>query len=286
VALSPEAIDALLAIGVTAEQLAAVVKAEIAAEAARNEVRLEAKRAGNAERQRRLRERNAPSRDVTPVTRDGRYTPPMIDNSTPPSLTLSEANASSSVPPTPKKRARKVSERTRLPSDFALPDDWRADALASGAPPAQVPRIFQRFHGWSQEPGESRAKVNWFKTWHNWVLGDCMKFGWAPVLAVATGPPPMTARERELEAHYTEKMRREREQSQAVLRNGSGLHHQAQAGDGGEPDDGDPAGERGMELMGNLFPFPVRRSAGGLEDGDERPVSVLHSAGAVSRSFR
>ena len=64
--LTPAMIDALVASGCTAEQLAAVVKAALA----EDEARREAKRAGNRERQRRHRLNNAMSRDVTHVTRD------------------------------------------------------------------------------------------------------------------------------------------------------------------------------------------------------------------------
>lgn len=69
--MSPEAIRALVAAGVSAEQLAEAIIADMAAEIARKE----SKRESNRERQRRKRERDAMSRDVTTVTRDERDAP-------------------------------------------------------------------------------------------------------------------------------------------------------------------------------------------------------------------
>ena len=87
--LSVEAIDALVASGATAEMLAAVVKAEMSAEARR----IEAKRAGNRDRQARKRAKtkdgNAESHDITHVTRDSRDTSPDKEVSpTPPARKL------------------------------------------------------------------------------------------------------------------------------------------------------------------------------------------------------
>jgi hypothetical protein len=61
--IGPEVLDAMVAAGCTAEQIAAAVKASMAADGAAEEARLAKKRAGNLERQRRFRNaRNAVSR--------------------------------------------------------------------------------------------------------------------------------------------------------------------------------------------------------------------------------
>lgn len=70
--LSAAVLDALAASGVSREQIIAAVKADIVEREAAAEAKLEAKRAGNRERQQRKRAKsNAQSRDVTHVTRDG-----------------------------------------------------------------------------------------------------------------------------------------------------------------------------------------------------------------------
>lgn len=93
--LSAEAIDALVAAGATPEMLAAVFKAELAAE----EARRASKRAGARERQSRKRAKvdsgHAMSRDVTNVTRDARDSlslPPSPQTPQPPTHTLAEVS--------------------------------------------------------------------------------------------------------------------------------------------------------------------------------------------------
>jgi hypothetical protein len=101
VSLSAAVIDALVAAGATVEQLAAAMKADIASQEAKEQARLEAKRAGNAERQQRFRdtrkgksngrnalravtERDAPPNDIysnppsTPVSAKA-DTPPLAE---------------------------------------------------------------------------------------------------------------------------------------------------------------------------------------------------------------
>jgi hypothetical protein len=282
-------VAALIAKGAASEIILAAVSAAEASQALKEEARLEAKRAGNAERQRRARERNAMSRlsrDVTPVTRD---TPPNEYISNPPLPPSSEAKASSDRP---KGRAGE-SEFLRFKAAFPKRkghQPWQEArkrfnaAVASGAEPEEVIAAAGRYAAKMAEAGN--IETPYVKTASSWLN----QRSWLDYPQQDTERPPgertKSARELELEAHYTAKLRQKIEQPQAVLGNGSGLHHQAQAGDGGEPDDGDPAGQRGMELMGNLFPFPVRRTPPGVEDGPAEPVPILHGAGALSRAFR
>jgi hypothetical protein len=61
---------------------------------------------------------------------------------------------------------------TRLPPDFALPQDWAA--WASGQRRWSAPEIaaeamlFANY--WQSKAGRDGAKLDWFKTWQNWVL--------------------------------------------------------------------------------------------------------------------
>lgn len=87
-ALKPEVLDALLAAGATAEMIVAAVKADMADD----ERRRDAKRAGDAERQRRSRSNRRPhrvSRDVTVTECD----PPIDNNHTPPVSSDEETRA-------------------------------------------------------------------------------------------------------------------------------------------------------------------------------------------------
>lgn len=70
--LTPAIVDALVASGVTVEQLAAAVKASLADQ----EVRARSKREADAERQRKSRANRGTSRNVTVTPRDKYDTPP------------------------------------------------------------------------------------------------------------------------------------------------------------------------------------------------------------------
>ncbi|WP_152568868.1 hypothetical protein [Microvirga sp. BSC39] len=91
--LTPEMIDAMVAAGLTAEQMATIMKAQLAGQAAADEARRAAKREQATERQRRKRERDR--KPVTHVTRDNALqgvterdtpsqVPPNDNNSNPP----------------------------------------------------------------------------------------------------------------------------------------------------------------------------------------------------------
>jgi hypothetical protein len=106
VSLSAAVLDALIATGATREQLAAVMRADIAEREAEEAAKIEAKREGNRTRQQRKREkeRNAVSRVTAVTARDSRDTPPKVspkeNNQTPssPPVDVSEAEASSHQP--------------------------------------------------------------------------------------------------------------------------------------------------------------------------------------------
>ncbi len=119
--LSPAIIDAMLAAGCTAEQLAAVIKADLAD----REGRVAEKRQKDAERQRRHRERNAVSRDVT-VTDSDSVTDPSLSPAPFLSPQTPQTNPHPHTHPDKQSRARKGTEFPML--DCTDAETW-ADFL-------------------------------------------------------------------------------------------------------------------------------------------------------------
>jgi hypothetical protein len=147
-------IDAMLAAGCSAEQLAAVVKAH---EAERELAQIN-RRANDAERQRRSRM----SRNVTVTECDshGQKAPPFSPLSpTPP------------IPPITPPKSTPQARGTRLPDDwepsqadldFALNRGWQMEHVRIEA---------MKFRNWwTGKPGKDGLKLNWHRTWQNWCL--------------------------------------------------------------------------------------------------------------------
>lgn len=57
---------------------------------------------------------------------------------------------------------------TRLPSDWCLPDDWRAIALEM-RPTMDVDEEAAKFADYWCAKGRDAAKTDWLRTWRNWV---------------------------------------------------------------------------------------------------------------------
>lgn len=147
-------IDALVEAGVSAEQLAALVKADLM----EREAALTEKRAKDAERQRRHRE----SRDVT-VTDSDNGDPSL---SRPPNEKIS--NPPTHTHPDISSRARKAA---RLPADWN-PGPLSGEIAAAVArwPPKAVERELERFRDWAKSaPDKSGLKLDWQATWRNWL---------------------------------------------------------------------------------------------------------------------
>lgn len=146
--IKPEILDAMVASGCTAEQIAAVVKASMG------------NASSNAERQARWRERNRSSHvtpdNVTTVTDNDDPLPPKEKSPTPPKEITPITETT--------KRAR------RLADDWALPASWGQWALSEGYPETTIrlqADIFADF--WQARGGQGAAKLDWFKTWKNWM---------------------------------------------------------------------------------------------------------------------
>lgn len=75
----------------------------------------------------------------------------------------------------PREKPPESSSRgTRLPPDWVLPDEWRADALAVDQRLASaLDSIAAKFRDyWISTPGARGVKLNWRATWRNWVRRD------------------------------------------------------------------------------------------------------------------
>ena len=89
---------------------------------------------------------------------------------------LHELCPSPSPSPSPlekdKDQKRKEARGTRLPTDWTLPPSWRDWALTEkpGWDQALVEREGHAFADyWQALPGARAVKLDWEKTWHNWV---------------------------------------------------------------------------------------------------------------------
>lgn len=166
--LSAAVIDALLATGATREQIAAAIKADIADREAAEAARLEAKREGNRERQRRFKERNN------------------VDNALPASATVTERDAAPSLdkesPQTPKKLIpTPCVQSPRAKGDYhRLPEGWeptrplppKTQAKVDQWPPGAIGDELAALHRWGanakNEAGKGRKK-DWDAAWVNWI---------------------------------------------------------------------------------------------------------------------
>ncbi len=88
----------------------------------------------------------------------------------------------------------------RIPDDFALTDSRRQKALDLGLRPDRLQTVFDRFVDyWGAASGGQARKVNWDKTWANWVRGDVDRQaptpgGAPPTPRTAPGEDPDVAR--------------------------------------------------------------------------------------------
>lgn len=160
----------LAAAGTPPELLAAVAQELFAAEHERRALaeRKEKDRARKAsQRSREVTGSHVTERDVTgqPVT-------PSLDKSAPQTPQKINPNPSPPYnPPASQKRG------TRLPDGFEMPDDWIIWAMRkrgwSRAEAGDEGECFIRF--WQAKPGREACKLDWFKTWQNWVVNSRRK---------------------------------------------------------------------------------------------------------------
>ena len=154
--LSAAIIDAMIASGCTAEQLAAVIKADLA----ERDGQVAEKRQKDAERQRR--HRHAVSRDVTVTDGDSVTSPPL---SRPPNENISNPTTHTPEKQTPARKAH------RLPVDWEpLPLTNDAGQAVAGWPPGALERELARFRDWAASAsGPNAVKSDWQAAWRNWI---------------------------------------------------------------------------------------------------------------------
>jgi len=150
--IKPEVLDAMVASGCTAEQIAAVVKASMGKGKTGAQRQAEYKARKDAERQ-------MTENDVIFVSSDENDEDPL-----PPK----------EKSPTPPKENTPISETTkrarRLADDWVLPASWGRWALDEGYPEATIRLQADMFADfWQAKGGQDAAKLDWFKTWKNWM---------------------------------------------------------------------------------------------------------------------
>lgn len=160
--MTPEALDALVAAGASAEMIAAAWKAEMAREGERSDAR----RAKDAERKRRERGTDAESTLVRECPRD------IADNAGPlPTPSLSSPQTPQQTHPhLPGKTNSTRVKGNRIPDDFAMPDDWLAWAVSdrgwSRSDAEDEAEAFTDY--WRAKAGRDGVKLDWPATWRNW----------------------------------------------------------------------------------------------------------------------
>lgn len=83
--------------------------------------------------------------------------------------------AANAATPTPAINEKTEKQRaTRLPDDWCIPDDWLDWAVAvtklDRAKLVRTSIVFRNF--WTAKAGRDATKMNWKRTWENWVLKD------------------------------------------------------------------------------------------------------------------
>jgi hypothetical protein len=148
-------LDALLAAGATAEQIVALVKADMAEREKSDEKR----RAKDRERQQR--KRHAESRGVTRTNADSRDPSPNENILTP---TREEK-------PPPKGGVKKTDRGCRLPSNWEpQPLTGKAAEMVARWSPGELERELAKFKNYWPSKGANAARTDWQRTWVNWLI--------------------------------------------------------------------------------------------------------------------
>ena len=174
-------VSAMTAAGCSAEQINAVVQAYEAERVRAEEKKRAARRAGNAERQRRLRDRRhannavterddalcgVTERDADPATSDS--APMRVVNTNLPSEDISLKTKPSVLQKADFEKS-KSNRGSRLPADW-MPDDagraFAAEQLGNSGARAEL----AKFRDWAASvAGAKGVKADWNAAWRNWV---------------------------------------------------------------------------------------------------------------------
>lgn len=120
-----------------------------------------------SDRQRQANRRHVTSRDNADVTlRDGQCVTPSLD--------VSPENPLPNPSPSPPYSPPASRRGTRLAPDFEPPEDWIEWAMKkrgwSRAAAIEESECFCRH--WQSKPGRDACKLDWPKTWQNWVVNS------------------------------------------------------------------------------------------------------------------
>lgn len=177
--------------------IAAAAKAE-ADEKARQEAIAAAKRAANAERQRRFRDKNNAGNALCAVTQRDEALPPQ-SSPTPPKTTPQEISPSDPIGSSAPQGAR----QPRKPRNRPLPDDWQPGPMSDAA------RLkLERSTGWmldtaeemrSWAKGGGHVRTDWDEVHCNWMRREAKRETQLP--QARNGPPsrPASAQERAMQ---------------------------------------------------------------------------------------
>ena len=87
----------------------------------------------------------------------------------------------------------KTQRGSRLPTDWSLPEDWKAWA-ENERPDLLINKVADSFKDfWISKPGAGGVKLNWEATWRNWIRSQSAPKTFAnkyDVAHVTTPPPP------------------------------------------------------------------------------------------------
>lgn len=161
--VSASTLRKLAALNLNPDQMAGVL--EMLAEQQEAE---DARKAAQRERTRKSRANRDSNVTATSPSQDGNGTPlsPKENPQTPKETTPIS-------PTTPKENPPKGGQKkaVRLPSDWALPAEWRRWAIDAGLPADRCDLEATKMLNWSINAGSKGAKRDWFRAWQNWALG-------------------------------------------------------------------------------------------------------------------
>jgi hypothetical protein len=164
--IDPNVIDAMVATGCTAEQIAAVVKADAHAEIERIAAKREADRI--RKREQRARESATKTTLASAMSR-GQAVTPQDNADTPPPPKESPQTPKEITPTTLKEKTPKGVQKkgSRLPDDFAPDFEF---ALRAGLTHSQAQTEFAKFRDyWAAASGQAASKADWQAAWRYWI---------------------------------------------------------------------------------------------------------------------
>lgn len=171
--ISGDVLDAMVASGCTAEQIATVVKAACASYDAAAERRRE--KARNLKRAQRAAAKSASdvstghlrtSPDI--AGQDGTVEDIVDNGSLSPVPLLPPTPPNNPLTPNPSKKTN--SRASRLPDDWVLTGPDLAYSLSKGLSESETVDLFERFCSWAwSASGPNAKKVNWHQAWQGWV---------------------------------------------------------------------------------------------------------------------